>query len=608
MWDVVGERRAASAKVVQIPVTFPANDFDEGPHALGPRRSRHVGARSASRSTSPPSSTFETSGSNEFSIEVVQLEDNRGVIETEVVGPPNKLFGDPPFISQPDDDHGRGRPAVDRDRPRRAEAFTLRAGQWTRLGRVHVPVQSARLRCKGISRFHPHLRPAGSAALPFADQLRPARTSRRASGSRRLRNGRASSRRSTGASRRWDGRSTPGRSPRASRASRCSGTTWSGRSSSSGRCTIEFLEERRRPARPAVRVHRSGRPRLLAVRRSGASGVRPGARAASGAPGLLKSYQLMDAIVGEAMAAADKQGAALIVMSDHGFATWRRSINYNTWLAQNGYLALRTGVQTERSQPRDPLRLRESSGRTSTGRRRAPTPSASGTSTSTSKGREAQGTVRPGAEYEALKQELKGKLEAIVDPENGEKPVSRVVTREEAYSKFDPNLIPDLFVTNNPGYRVSWQTSLGGVQKDLFTVNDRVWSGDHCSLDPEKVKGIFFYNRKLDDRPRTLHRRHLPTVLDLFGLEAAVRAGRGGAEAKRGLESRSPFSVLRLLQGSRVPLPFLRTRETSLSSAGARTSESENQTLNRTSLSATIPPPHGLQISPRTSPENPRIH
>ena len=44
---------------------------------------------------------FRRGGSNEFSIEVVQLEDNRGVIETKIQGPPNKLFGDPPFISIP---------------------------------------------------------------------------------------------------------------------------------------------------------------------------------------------------------------------------------------------------------------------------------------------------------------------------------------------------------------------------------------------------------------------------------------------------------------------------------------------------------------------------
>src|SRR5215203_1592163 len=29
------------------------------------------------------------------------------------------------------------------------------------------------------------------------------------------------------------------------------------------------------------------------------------------------------------------------IMSDHGFASWRRAFNLNTWLRDNGYLALR---------------------------------------------------------------------------------------------------------------------------------------------------------------------------------------------------------------------------------------------------------------------------
>ena len=47
----------------------------------------------------------------------------------------------------------------------------------------------------------------------------------------------------------------------------------------------------------------------------------------------------------------------------------------------------------------------------------------------------------------------------------------RVLAREEIYQQFDPNMIPDLFVTNNDGYRVSWQTVLGGIPKALIEPN-----------------------------------------------------------------------------------------------------------------------------------------
>jgi predicted AlkP superfamily phosphohydrolase/phosphomutase len=40
------------------------------------------------------------------------------------------------------------------------------------------------------------------------------------------------------------------------------------------------------------------------------------------------------------------------------------------------------------------------------------------------KGREAQGIVEPGAEYEALRTEIKARLEAFVDDETGEHPVA----------------------------------------------------------------------------------------------------------------------------------------------------------------------------------------
>ena len=82
-----------------------------------------------------------------------------------------------------------------------------------------------------------------------------------------------------------------------------------------------------------------------------------------------------------------------------------------------------------------------------------------------------------------------------MDPKNGERAVSRVFKREDVYRRFDPRLIPDLIVTNRPGYRVSWQSSLGVPTGSVFEDNRDVWSGDHCSLDPEFVKGILFASK-----------------------------------------------------------------------------------------------------------------
>src|SRR5260370_39753231 len=108
----------------------------------------------------------------------------------------------------------------------------------------------------------------------------------------------------------------------------------------------------------------------------------------------------------------------------------------------------------------------------------------------------------------------------MTDAERMERTVRRVLAGEEIYRQFDPNMIAVLFVTNNDGYRVSWQTSLGGIPKNLIEPNKQVWSGDHCSVDPEIVKGIFFYNHKLATGRAPYIADIYPTVLGLLAVKA----------------------------------------------------------------------------------------
>ncbi len=234
---------------------------------------------------------------------------------------------------------------------------------------------------------------------------------------------------------------------------------------------------------------------------------------------LLRTYQLMDAIVGDAMRAADTHHAALIVLSDHGFASFRKSVNYNTWLVMNGYMTLKTGVEVKARNVEMLFDQGQFWENVDWSKTRAYAMGL-GEMYINLRGRESQGIVQPGAEYDALKAELKQRLVTMTDVENGEHPVRRVIAREEAYRQFDPNMIPDLFVTNNDGYRVSWQTSLGGIPKALIEPNKQVWSGDHCSVDPEIVKGIFFYNRKLTSDRAPYIADVYPTVLGLLGVKA----------------------------------------------------------------------------------------
>ena len=210
-----------------------------------------------------------------------------------------------------------------------------------------------------------------------------------------------------------------------------------------------------------------------------------------------KSYETMDEIVGDA-AKTLRPEDVMIVLSDHGFATWRRSVNYNTWLVENGYLVLKGGAE------RKSLEALFSRGQfwesVDWSRSRAYAMGL-GDVYINLQGREEGGVVPAGAPYEALRDELIGKLEALKDPVNGERAVSRVFKREQVYRRFDPRLIPDLIVTNLPGYRVSWQSSLGVPTESVFEDNRDVWSGDHCSLDPDLVRGILFASRPFRASP-----------------------------------------------------------------------------------------------------------
>ena len=243
------------------------------------------------------------------------------------------------------------------------------------------------------------------------------------------------------------------------------------------------------------------------------------AAAAKWSGSLLKAYQLMDAIVGDAMAAAEKHNASLIVVSDHGFASFRKAVNYDTWLVMNGYMTLKSGVQVKERNVEMLFDQGQFWENVDWSKTRAYAMGLGEIYLNT-KGRESKGIVNPGAEAEALKAELKQRLVQFTDPENGEHPVRRVLAREEIYKQFDPNMIPDLFVTNNDGYRVSWQTSLGGIPKNLLEPNKQVWSGDHCSVDAEIVKGIFFYNRKLTTDRAPYIADIYPTVLGQLGVQA----------------------------------------------------------------------------------------
>lgn len=217
-----------------------------------------------------------------------------------------------------------------------------------------------------------------------------------------------------------------------------------------------------------------------------------------------KVYEHMDAMLGKVLPLVDDEETVFMVISDHGFTNFRRGVNLNSWLRDNGYLYLKDDatIGSDWFDNVDWSRTRAFSlGLTGIFINR--------------KGRESSGIVAEGEDYRALVDELASGLEQLVDPATRERCVRRVL---KAYDHFDgPYRLdsPDLLVGYEGGYRNSWECATGATTETVFSDNTKSWSGDHC-VDPDIVPGVFFCNRKLAvDKPRLVD---IPaTVMGLFG-------------------------------------------------------------------------------------------
>jgi predicted AlkP superfamily phosphohydrolase/phosphomutase len=253
---------------------------------------------------------------------------------------------------------------------------------------------------------------------------------------------------------------------------------------------------------------------------------------------ILLAYREMDRIVGAVRATLAPEDL-LLVVSDHGFATWRYGVNVNQWLLEKGYLTLK-GDMGEKNLGQ--LFQRGDLGVDVVDWSKTKAVAIGlGQVFFNVKGRRPQGIVEP-ADVPRLREELRAGLLALRNdyaPE--EAPIRRVVFLHEEYSGPTAHEAGDLQLCFAEGYRVSWQTALlGGFSGRVVERNDRPWSGDHCSTDPEVVPGVVLANRRLAPAPpeRPYHVRDVAaTALAWFGLSFDDLDGRplplGAAEKAR---------------------------------------------------------------------------
>lgn len=224
---------------------------------------------------------------------------------------------------------------------------------------------------------------------------------------------------------------------------------------------------------------------------------------------IAETYIQMDALVGEAMNVI-RGDDTLIVMSDHGFASFRRGFNLNTWLAQNGYLTRQpaSGDQQPAVAEGRPFADVDWS------RSQAYGIGLNGLYVNL-KGREKFGVVAED-EKAALLSRISEELLAVRDVD-GSRVIDTVYNVAKDYPDANPTIAPDLLIGYARDYRAGWSTLLGGFSADILEDNRDRWSGDHC-IAAHLVPGILLSNKPvLVDDPEL--RDLAPTVLHLFGLE-----------------------------------------------------------------------------------------
>ncbi|HEX3553199.1 MAG TPA: alkaline phosphatase family protein [Thermoanaerobaculia bacterium] len=514
-WKLLGQA-GKRVRVMRIPVTFPPKEFEHGQLLSGlgvPDLSARIGKPFYFTSEL----FFTPKGGGDFSVEVVELVDNKGTIETEVKEVPNELFPKPDGST----DHVKIPMALTVSPDRQSlrilvsgNDLTLKPGQWSDWVRFTFPFNTL-LKVRGIGKFKllsldpeiklylspldfdpEHLPPGFDVTTPasFVHDLT------REHGLFKTRGWMIDT---------WS--PNTGTADEQTFLDDVKMTVDKDKEILNGALAkddwdvlVHYFEFTDRVQHIMFRFFDPKHPLYTAD------------GAAKWGGSILQAYEDMDRIVGETL--QKRPDAAIMVVSDHGFASFRRGMNYNTWLVKNGFMTL-NGQDAKRMNLEDLFDKGNFFVNVDWSKTKAYALGL-GQVYINQAGREAKGIVQPGEDYKTVTAQIKAGLEAFVDPATGEHPVAHVFTRDEAYNGvYDPVLIPDLIPSNNEGYRVGWQDSLGGVGKEIVENNTEIWSGDHCSVYPPLVQGILFSNFKLNAPNGAYMGDVMPTILDLYNVK-----------------------------------------------------------------------------------------
>ena len=278
---------------------------------------------------------------------------------------------------------------------------------------------------------------------------------------------------------------------------------------------------------------------------------------------VLRCYQKADELVGKLLAKAVDGRTTCLIMSDHGFGPLHKDVYLNEWLRQQGLLQLRARpssgalwkgllrrVGLSRTQVGHLLArmgleglrgaLRDGLGKWAEvfpqdsqphindlvdwSKTRAYSIGYIGQIYVNLIGRDPEGVVAPGAEYERLVDELVEQLCEMVDPEDGQPVVSRIYRKQDIYEGDYVERAPDLVILMRGLAYITRQSYEFASQHRVFAVPPTGETGGHRSegvllaCGARVVPGVRLERAQIVDlAPTILHLMGCPVPGDMDG-------------------------------------------------------------------------------------------
>jgi predicted AlkP superfamily phosphohydrolase/phosphomutase len=213
------------------------------------------------------------------------------------------------------------------------------------------------------------------------------------------------------------------------------------------------------------------------------------------APAFYDFYRRIDDMLGQLAARLDEH-TTLMWMSDHGFCSIKREVYVNRWLLDRGWLKL-CNTPPDRQRGLDEIDPSSVAYSLDPGRVFIRV-----------RGREKEGRVVPGAEYESLRDEIAAAALALRDPDSGDAIFEAAFRREELYHGPYVEQAADLILAPYDGYDPK-----GPLFKDTLTYKGDELVGMHTYDD-----AMLYVAGQTVAQTQFSVLNVVPTVLDLMGV------------------------------------------------------------------------------------------